>query len=575
MTAAEADARPGRLARLWGAPLWAHVVVLGAVLVLGFALTRPGVAYTSDEGAAILQARLLDQTGDWYYRYPLASIDPEDAARPFVRADQGEKGVAPYAKHPLYPLLLVAADRVGGSTAMGLLSVAGTLGAAGCAALLARRFGRGLERPVLWVVGVGSPLLFDSWLVLAHTLGAAAVGAAGVAAVIAFERRGPARVLALVAVGVGVAAATAVRTEGAFVVAGLLVGGAIAVWRDRSRWPTAAWVAVAAVGGAGVTLLAERAFFRSLLGAVTPGVADAPPASWLAGRSESFVATWLDPSYNGAAVGDAALSLAALALAVGAIAARLKGRNTVAIVALTVATGCYAVRVAAGTPGAIPGLVLAFPIGWVGLWLVDRTLVATPTRAFVATTGAVMVAAILLTQYPRGGGVEWGGRYFAVALPLIAPVLVAAIANRARVLGFDAPLVKVGLAVGVVVTLLLGVASVQAYRKVHGATDDVLAVMRVAGEEAGTSGGLDRPVVLSWNRLLPQIAYRDFDRYEWVVPDRDGLARYADRLAGLGVDRLVLVTPDSTVDLPELPGWRVVETPSGSTSLEVLVLERT
>jgi hypothetical protein len=110
-------------------------------------------------------------------------------------------------------------------------------------------------------------------------------------------------------------------------------------------------------------------------------------------------------------------------------------------------------------------------------------------------------------------------------------------------------------------------------RHVHDETDVVLGHIAALAPAAEPPAGMDRPVVVAWNRLLPQIAWRDFDDYDWVVPSRDRVPEYLGRLADEGATRLVFVTPDSTRDLPELPGWRVVgRAPSGAAQ-EVLVLE--
>ena len=105
-------------------------------------------------------------------------------------SERGATGRA-LAKHPLYPVLLAAADRLGGVTGMVLLSLAGTVAAAGLAAVLARRLDPALVRPDLWMVGLASPLLFDGFLVIAHTLGAALAAAAVLLALRAVERAGP------------------------------------------------------------------------------------------------------------------------------------------------------------------------------------------------------------------------------------------------------------------------------------------------------------------------------------------------------------------------------------------------
>ena len=72
------------------------------------------MAFSSDEGVAVIQARMLRDGDGWLYRYPLASHRSPGDARPFEHGDVGSKGVAPYAKHPLYPLLLAGFDLVGG-----------------------------------------------------------------------------------------------------------------------------------------------------------------------------------------------------------------------------------------------------------------------------------------------------------------------------------------------------------------------------------------------------------------------------------------------------------------------------
>ena len=58
------------------------------------------------------------------------------------------------------------------------------------AAGVARFVRTGLDRPTLWVVGLASPLLFDSYLLIAHTLGSALVTLGLLAALRSIERNG-------------------------------------------------------------------------------------------------------------------------------------------------------------------------------------------------------------------------------------------------------------------------------------------------------------------------------------------------------------------------------------------------
>ncbi len=564
------------LRRCWAAPLAAHVGALAVVLLVGLWLSAPGVAFTSDEGAALVQARVLDDTGDWIYRYPLAGIDAEDEARPFLRGDLGTEGLAPYARHPLYPLVLAGSDRVGGSTGIALTSVAGTLVAALCAGLIARRFGPSLDRWALWVCGVGSPLFFDAYLVLGHAPAAAAAGLAVLAAVKALEReRTASAVWPLLGLALAVAVATALRTEGAFVGPAIALGVAVASWRRAVPVATAAAVAVIASASTAIVLVAERLALAAIIGSELPTVSEGDPSSWIGGRLEGLVATWLDPSYSDDRGILVVLSLAAIFVAFTAIVVRwAPSASRLVVTGAVAAVACYAARLFVDPPGAIPGLLVAFPVGWAGLWLLGRRAVATPVTRLVSVAAAAIVAAVALTQYARGGGLEWGGRYFAVALPLAVPPLVGALAHAGRRL--DERTARVAVAAAVAATILVAALALRTLRFVHTETDAVLDAMAVAGAtaETGNPPELDRPVVVSWNRLLPQIAHRDFDDYEWVVPSRSLVPEYLDRLAGLGVERVVFVTPDSTRDLPELAGWRVVERGDPGLAQEVLVLER-
>src|SRR5436309_3446270 len=121
---------PRRANALRDGPLWLHCAGLAVVLLVVLPFTKPGVAYTSDEGAAIVQARLIEDTGSWLQHDTLARFDPAAKARPFPHGDVGTKGRAPYVRHPFYPLVLAAVDEIAGTAGLYLLGVAGTVLAA-------------------------------------------------------------------------------------------------------------------------------------------------------------------------------------------------------------------------------------------------------------------------------------------------------------------------------------------------------------------------------------------------------------------------------------------------------------
>jgi hypothetical protein len=560
------------LARRWSASLAFHVVALALVLAIGLLLTGPRLVYSSDEGVAVIQARMLRDGAGWLYRYPLARIDPEDQARPFVRGDAGSKGVAPYAKHPLYPLVLAGFDGVGGEWGIRIAGVLGTFLAAVLAALLARELDPRLDRPVLWLVGVASPLFFDAFVVLAHSLAAAAAAGGVLLAVRALRpgRSGLWRVAAVVGLGVCLAIASLLRTEALFVGPALAVACLVVALRRRVPLRRAAVVAVVAAAASGAAWIADHVAARMIIGTAVPVPPNVAPSSWLAGRWDAFHTTWLQASYAGGRTGDIALAIGAIGFAGAALLLHQRTDHRVWVVAAVVgAAACYVARLVVGPAGSVPGLALAFPAGWFLLWAAGRQLadgVAAPVLTVVA--GAVTIA-VLVTEYAIGGGVEWGGRYFAVVIPIAVPVLAFAAAPVITRHGAD--LARIVVTALVVASVAATLTAAQALREGHTHTDEVLDAIAAQARSAGASAGLARPVVVTTNRLLPQIDERDFDRFDWVAVDPDHLRRSADRLADLGVRRVVLVTPDAKSDLAEMPGWRVAGTSHGL-PLDVMVL---
>ena len=574
MTApAAAAARPAvPVRRSWTSSLWVHAVGLAVVLAVGLVVTGPRVVYSSDEGVAVLQARMLRSGNGWLYRYPLSRIDPEDQARPFVRGDLGTKGVAPYAKHPLYPVVLAGLDLAGGDWGIRIGGVLGTFLAALLAAVLARELDARLDRIVLWTVGVASPLFFDAYVVLAHSLAAAAT-AGGVLLAVRALRRGRStsgRAMCVAGLGLLLVVASMLRTEALFV--GPAVALACGVLAVLARVPVrrAVVVGAAAIGASGVAWLTDRTLARAIIGTPLPGVPNAAPASWIAGRWDALHATWLQASYGGGRTGDLALEAGAVLLAGAALLLHQRtDRRAWVVAAMVGAAACYVIRLVVGPAGSIPGLALAFPAGWFLLWAAGRRAtegVAAPVMAVVA---AAVTIAVLVTEYAIGGGVEWGGRYFAVVIPVAVPVLAFAAAPVIRRHGAElARIVVIALAVASVAATLT---AAQALRVGHTHTAEVLDAIAGQAGAAGTSAGLTRPVVVTTNRLLPQIDERDFDRFDWVAVDPDHLERSADRLAELGVRNVVLVTSDLAGDVAQMPGWHVTR-PSPDLPLDVVVL---
>ena len=216
--------------RVLDVPLAVHAAMLAVVLVALLPIIGTTGQFSADEGAAIAQARQLARGDGWTVPDSFPQADPDGSAFPFELSNRGGNEYAPFAKHPVYPALLAPAERVLGNAGMLLLSIAGTVAAAVVAALLARRLDPKLAVLALWVTGVASPLFFDSYTVVAHSIGAALAGLAVLCAQRATGRR--AGVWSAIVAGV-IAMGTMMRTEMLFFAIGLSI--ALVVLNSRSR----------------------------------------------------------------------------------------------------------------------------------------------------------------------------------------------------------------------------------------------------------------------------------------------------------------------------------------------------
>lgn len=535
----------------WRAPVWAHLAALAAVLVCLLAVVGTSSSFSADEGAAIVQARSLSEGRGWTVPHPAPELDPEGVNYPLEFSERGPRGWAPYAKHPLYPLLLAGADRLGGVTGMVLLSLAGTLAAAGLAGALARRLDPGLVRPAIWVTGLVSPLLVDGYLLIAHTLGAALAAAAVLAAVVAIDRRRPLVALAIVP---ALAGCVFLRGEGLFVAAALAaVAGAVGLRRRDLRLPAAAVAIGSVAAGLGARILDELWTAR-IVGSAGRAAAPAVPAAsdsagLVAGRVQGFVLTWLTPGYGGQTVTGLALFVMLVAVAIGAFTVRRDPRNGKRIaMCATVAAVAAVFALLAGPGTVVPGLLLAFPLAAAGLLLVGRTTLRSGTARIASGVCVLFVLAVLATQYAKGGGGEWGGRYFALALPIGVPVLLLALRDqRHRLAPQVARWAMAGLVLSSLAMTTMGVSAVRASHRAN-------ARLVAAVDRAGQSLDAPAPLLVTTEGAMPRFAWPTFDRQRWLLTAPDGLDDLLARLRAAGITRVGLVTRNLDRDRALLGG---------------------
>jgi hypothetical protein len=536
---------------MWRAPLWAHLLALLVVLLAVTWWVGTDASFSIDEPAAIAQGQRLADGQGWQLPDALPTIDADGQWPYIVRSDRGPDGVVTYGKHPLYPVVLAVADRAGGQTGMVIVSVLGALAAALVGALLARRLDPRLDRATLWLLGLGSPLLFDSQIVIAHTLGAACTGAAALAVAHLLDRwRWRWAVAAALLAGL----ACSFRTE-AIVFAIVLAGyAAFRALADRAwRWGA---TAVATVVAAGAAAVIDRLVLGSLVGTVsTVYDVGTDSSSFLQARLPALTTMIFAPGESWPDGTRMALIGAMVGAAVLGLTLRLRpGWTLLARVAGVVLVIGALVPLLGVKSGIVPGILAAVPAVIVGLLLVDREVLRSRLARMLASVTGVFALGVAISQYNQGGGIEWGARYLALVLPLLAPLVVWSFWSARRRLG--AAVVNPAIVACLVATVALSLFSVAVVASFHDGTRQFTAALRgaVARVQGPDLGGDDRRaiVVTDWYVVGRITAGTGPDvRGLTVVADpKADLPTITARLARAGVERFVFVGLDpADVDL--------------------------
>lgn len=487
---ADGGARWSRLRTFWVVA----AVVLAAMLALVPLIDNGSVA-VPDDGVYAAQTKLVAD-GSWSMRRPAAAIDADgrnSAIGPdFVTGDRQ----VPIPRHPLFISVLVPFFRLAGLGGLVVFSVLGAWLAAVAAGLLARRLDARLGIPALLVLAVGSPLLFDAYLVSAHAMAAASCGfvALGVAQVVEDRRRWPLAYLLVCVVGL-----VALRTEGTIVM--VLTAGVVGLMavrpRRRPRLDGLAATTAVAIGAATVlTYLADAWWTRSIKDGVAGG--PQPLIRGLSSHRDPLGATWASllrpwPGDNRSA--QAAIVVAVVAVILAAVSVKVAPRRWLLPVALTVtAAGCLIYQNVV-TPVLITGLVGAFPLVVAGTILLRSSDLRAPTVVRHLAICALSVATITVTSYEVGGAVEWGGRFYHLLLPLLVPLVVLGLRH-----GYDAmprrPAIAATAAVAVAAVALAGLIVQQHrwLRQVTRATTSAAESLALGGRRSVGPDG--RPLVV-------------------------------------------------------------------------------
>lgn len=556
--------------------LWLHTGLLFVLLIGLLALVNTGQVGFADEGIYSAQVDNLSR-GSWSAVRPARDIDAGgDRVAATSSIIVGDSYV-PYARQALYPIVLLPAFTLGGVTGMLLLSILGTVVAALSAGLLARRIDPALGIPALWIAGVGSPLLFDAYLIVGHSLAAAIAGMLAVSMCSVLDDRRPVWLVAAIPLA---AALTLIRSEGLLVVLGLGLVACCSAFSIRPR-PTLNWrpaLTGATLGLTGVaTYLGNLRITAAITAAgsaapvVTDRDADAVSSAWI-----SLLRPW-DADQRLAST-EAALMMVCTVLAV--LTYRLLPRLRLLSIGLLVMAAGSSILVATGDLRLISGLLPVFPAAVIGIGLLSRADLGRPVVSRSLSTSVVVAVGILATAYGVGGAAEWGGRFFHVLIPMLTATSVVGLTHaKASLPAMQFRVVGVALLVMIVSLGSLSLRVNHAYRSA------ALAVLDQTAAFVEERGGEPTPAVVLAT-LAPtgeaRIFWRELGQGREVLAagNLGGLRQVIEDASAVGRTSIVVVT-NADVGLLEVllgselqdAGWSVLEsTPISGSSFGLVLL---
>ncbi len=409
----------------------AKLSVVGAFLIFALinAIAGSSGIWTPDEAVTHRQVLLL-RDGQWSQPLTEPALNPDgifEALSPVSVGDSGQ--FAPYAKHPLFPLLATAGDMVGGRFGRFLIPAIGSVVAAAVIAVGADRRRAGSGTLTFWMMMIGTPVLFHGAVLWGHSLAMASSAIVSLALLKHLEpvdpdpdpgqaERGASRLAGAVGntpvlspvrriaiVGAAIAFAVMLRSEAAifFVLGGCVVAATGAMLRRRST----ILLGLGALGVALVAFVLDGMWRVSILGPSPAATLSVPDVELFDIQVRTTLLTlWtfgLEPGFAGLRrLGAICILISAASLGRNS----LLGRSEIAFFG----GALYVVSVLTHSTVAV---AIAAPAVFVGLIFVHRV------DLFMKIAGATAIlafGAVLMTSWANGGGGDWGGRYHAMSL---------------------------------------------------------------------------------------------------------------------------------------------------------------
>lgn len=532
-------------ARRWARWELAVLAFTFAVLTAIAVAADTGFEVISDEGVVLAQAQHVLE-GTWGRPLPVPGADPTGVWAPIDGSAASGGEYFPYVKHVAYPLAVAGATAVAGTVGPLLLSAWAVWLAALFGALIAARLDPRLRVPTLVVLAVGSPLVFDVGVVIAHGIGAALMGGLALS-VLRWIDTGRSRWL--VPAALAAVALTMFRSEGLLAVGALcvvlVVGAATGrLARDVPRAHLLAAGVLLGLCSIGAYVLDGWIAAQILVDEIRPYSTVGSDFDLVGGRVSSLWASMLNPSDQREPA--AAIAFVSMLLTV---CAALLVRSIVdsGLLRLAFAGAALTAVVASATgTGLVTGMLVAFPLLPAGLVLLRRDQLRDVTARLCLWTGLVGAVAIWLPSYAIGGSSEWGGRFYHLLLPLLVPVAMLALARAAATLTpLDARLAGAALAV---VTLSMSVAALREQHDLRARATATVEDVHAAVLADAAPG--DRPVVLTDRSGVGRYGWAKLDRIRLLtVLEPAQLADALDALHDAGVERVQVVV-GGEIELP-------------------------
>jgi hypothetical protein len=524
-------------------PLAAHATVLALALLLGAPMLHLQTAWVGDEGAYAMQVRAL-QDGRWEYDYVGRDFDPKGSWFPLATGEGfnyrfGGRFYS-YVKHPTYVVLQrISVGAFGDGIGFHVPAMAGAVLCAIAAWLLAGEVAGRAERWAFWLTAT-APVLFNAYVMWAHALSA---GVAGLTLVAGLRlAKGRWSWVGLAALGAGIVLGTLLRSES------VLFGLAMAAPLALLAWRTCGLVRGALVGAvAGVGALLGRFVGGRLVNLVVMGAygsdsireGNQPEPYWPGRISGARHVLWQGSEATPHA--SELLQQAALLALAAAIVLRVR-RWPAALAAsglLFAAAVVVAVRFHDHPFESSTGLFVTWPVLIVGL-LVHRFGGWTRAATAVAAILLLFLAGVLLTQYPIGGGLEWGGRFLSPATAPLAALAAVGLHDVVRAHWARSRLVAgvlvASLAAVAIVPIGSGLRLLEKYRTDKQGFYDELAARSSPVIVVGI------PALVE----LPRGAWRMDDRFDWLMAPNGDATQVIEKLRAAGHRDVTLL--DERVD---------------------------